>query len=177
MTEKDLNDLIRKVDDLVSDLGFELVDIRKRGNQQRIHIQIRVDRPDSAPGHGITADDCAVVSRAVEAWLDESKVLGERYVLEVSSPGIERPVRWPKHWRRYIGHDVRVRLPNAGQTGKKRVKATIVAVNDDDSVVLRLKKDGKDTTVAPTEGLEATLVVDWSKVDGSSEGTDRKESQ
>ncbi len=174
MTEKGQNELIGKLDKLVSDIGFELVDVRKRGNLPRAHLQIRVDRPNSTPGHGITADDCAVVSRVVEAWLDESNALGERYVLEVSSPGIERPVRWRKHWMRYVGHEVRVRLPDSG---KKRVKAEIVGVNEDDTVVLRLKKNGNETTVALSEGLEATLVVDWSTVDGSSEGTDRKESQ
>ena len=56
---------------------------------------IRVDRPDSTPGHGITAEDCARLSRSLEACLEAAALVGPRYVLEVSSPGVERPVRWP----------------------------------------------------------------------------------
>jgi len=78
-------------------------------------------------------DDCAAASRGLEAWLDEGGggPLGNRYVLEVSSPGIERPVRWHRHWVRFVGHHVNVRVAGMG-----RVRARIVAVPTTETVVL-----------------------------------------
>jgi ribosome maturation factor RimP len=79
----------------------------------------------------------------------------------VSSPGVERPVRWREHWARFVGHDVRVRLPGAG-----RVRATIVRVAPDaDEVVLRPEGAGEDITVPLDDARDATLVVDWSAMD------------
>lgn len=140
----------------VAELGYELVDLRRRGSRQRPLIQARIDRPDATPGHGVTVDECATVSRALEAWLDGG-VLGERYVLEVSSPGIERPVRWPEHWARFAGREVNVRLPERG-----RVRATIVGVVDDGTrVVLRPAGTDREVSVPWGEARDATLVVDW----------------
>lgn len=96
-----------------------------------------------------------MVSRALEPWLDETAVLGRRYVLEVSSPGIERPVRWPEHWARFEGQDVNVKLE-----GRGRVRARIIRVGDG-SVVLRPIGAGRDVTVPITEARDATLAVDW----------------
>ncbi len=155
------DDLVPQVRSCTEKLGFELVDVRKRGSGKRVSLQVRIDRRESRPGEGVTADDCALVSRALEAWLDESGVLGPRYVLEVSSPGIERPIRWVQHWRRFQGHEVRVKLSDLG-----KVKATIVSVIDDNSVVLRLDS-GEEVTVPLQEARDATLVVDWSEFDRS----------
>jgi ribosome maturation factor RimP len=154
-------DLLPDIRDRVSRKGFELVDLRLRGAGRRQSLQVRIDREDSVPGSGVTADDCAAVSREIEGWLDRTGILGGGYVLEVSSPGIERPVRWPEHWKRFEGREVRVRLPNRG-----RVKATIVRVENGDAVVLR--PDGDDEiTVSIDEARDATLVVDWSDIDRS----------
>ena len=103
------------------------------GPLERPILQVRVDRPDSRPGHGITADDCAGISRSLERFLESSAMVGPRYVLEVSSPGIERPLRWPEHWRRFVGRRARVRAPALG--GRREVE--IVAVPDDEHVTLR----------------------------------------
>jgi ribosome maturation factor RimP len=151
-----LADLTAEIRARVAALGYELVDVRKSGTVQRVRLQLRVDHPDSAPGRGITVDQCAEVSRAVEAWLDQSGLLGPRYVLEVSSPGIERPVRWPEHWARFAGHDVRVRLPGHGRT-----RATIVALGEDRaSVTLRLPSG--ETAAWPLDQVkDATLAVEW----------------
>ncbi len=145
----------------VAGLGYELVDVRKRGSSRRVHLQLRVDRPHAAPGSGITIAECASVSRALEAWLDEEQPFGPRYVLEVSSPGIERPVRWPEHWARYVGHDVNVRI-----AGRGRLRATIVEVVDgQDAVVLRPVGEDDELTVRFGDTSDATLAVDWSEID------------
>lgn len=151
----DLDGLTAEVRGRVAALGFELVDLRASGSGTRARVQIRVDRPDSTPGHGVTIDDCATISRALESWLDESRVLGTRYVLEVSSPGIERPVRWPEHWRRFVGREVRVRVPERG-----RIQATIVRVVDE-RVTLRPTGETVELEVPLAEARGATLVADW----------------
>ena len=109
-------------------LGFDLADLRIGGTPNRPLVQVRIDTPSAG---GVTVDDCATASRALEAWLDAGGPLGNRYVLEVSSPGIERPVRWHRHWLRFVGRAVNVRVPGMG-----RVNARIVAVPTAETVVL-----------------------------------------
>jgi ribosome maturation factor RimP len=144
----------------VEALGFELVDVRKRTSRSRTVLQVRMDRPDLGSDGGVTADDCAKVSRALEAWFDETGTLGERYVLEVSSPGIERPLRFARHWERFVGHDVRLKLG-----GRRRIKASIVRMRDENTVVLRMSADDTEKAVPIADICDATLVVDWSNLD------------
>ena len=146
--------LLAPIRDHIAGLGFELVDLRHVGTLERPILQVRVDRPDSRPGQGITADDCARISRSLERFLESSAMVGPRYVLEVSSPGIERPLRWPEHWRRFVGRRARVRARAIG--GRREVE--IVAVPDDGHVTLR-PDGGDDITVALDDIHEATLVV------------------
>ena len=151
--------LLQPIRDHLDTLGFELVDLRRTGTIQRPILQLRVDRPDSRPGQGVTADDCAGISRSLERFLESRALVGPRYVLEVSSPGLERPLRWPEHWRRFVGHRARVRSPVLG--GRRVVE--IVAVPDDEHVTLRLEQGG-ETTLPLDEISEATLLVDWAAV-------------
>jgi ribosome maturation factor RimP len=143
----------------VAGLGFELVDLRRTGTMQRPILQVRVDRPDSRPGQGVTAGDCAGISRSLERFLESRAMVGPRYVLEVSSPGLERPLRWPEHWRRFVGRRARVRAPALG--GRRVVE--IVAVPDDEHVVLR-PEGGPEVLLALDDIADASLVVDWSQV-------------
>lgn len=157
MTDE-LERLIDQVRDRVTALGFELVDLTKRDAGKRVSLQVRIDRLEKTPGGGVSAGDCAFVSRRLERWLDETAILGSRYILEVSSPGIERPVRWPEHWQRFVGREVCARI-----RGRGRVRATIVRVPDTRSVVLRLE-DGEEVEVLLSDVGEAKLVVDWSAI-------------
>ena len=145
--------LLGPIRDHLAGLGFELVDLRRTGTLQRPILQVRVDRPDSRPGQGVTADDCAGISRSLERFLESRAMVGPRYVLEVSSPGLERPLRWPEHWRRFIGRHARVRAEAVA--GRNRYQ--IVAVPDDDHVVLR-QEDGAEITVRFDAIRDATLV-------------------
>src|SRR2546430_15239564 len=77
-------------------LGLELADLRIGGTQARPLAQVRIEWPDTSPRR-VTVDDCAAASRALEAWLDAGRPLGRRHMLEVSSPGPERPLRWHRH--------------------------------------------------------------------------------
>jgi ribosome maturation factor RimP len=121
-------------------LGFDLADLRIGGTPNRPLVQVRID----CPPRNVTVEDCSRVSRALEQWLDAGGPLGNRYVLEVSSPGIERPVRWHRHWVQFVGRDVTVKLAGLG-----RVRARIVAVPDQETVVL-----------APENGVERAYRVE-----------------
>jgi ribosome maturation factor RimP len=145
--------LLVPIRDHIAGLGFELVDLRRTGTLQRPILQVRVDRPDSRPGQGITADDCAGISRSLERFLESRAMVGPRYVLEVSSPGLDRPLRWPEHWRRFIGRQARVRAE--GLPGRQRVE--ILAVPDDERVIVR-GENGSEISLQLEEIREATLI-------------------
>jgi ribosome maturation factor RimP len=150
------DELLDPVNRQLAELGFELVDLRRSGSTQHPLLQVRIDRPDSSPGHGVTAEDCVRVSRALERFLETRGAVGPRYGLQVSSPGLERPVVYPDHWRRFVGREVRIKGRHAA-----RSPATILAVPGDDRVTLRFK-DGAEETVPLSEIKEATLVYTWS---------------
>lgn len=139
----------------LGELGLDLADLRIGGTPNRPLVQVRIDWPPSDPPRRVTVDDCAAASRALEAWLDRDHPLGSRYVLEVSSPGMDRPVRWHRHWVRFVGRDVSVKIDGVG-----RVRARIVAVPDEDTVTLQ--PEGRDpANYRFTEVRDARLMVDW----------------
>ncbi len=140
----------------LAELGYELVDYRRAGTSNRPVLKLRIDRLEGAPGTGVTTEDCATASRALERVLEGEGLVGPRYVLEVSSPGLERPVRWPAHWRRFAGRRVRVRA--AGLAGQP--EAEILRVPDEEHVVIRLG-DGEERVLAFSDIRDAHLVVDW----------------
>jgi len=83
-------------------LGLELFELHSRGTRSRPVLDVRIERKDGAK---VTVADCARASRAIEAKLDEGSVVSDRYILEVSSPGIERPLRNARDWEKFIGRD------------------------------------------------------------------------
>jgi ribosome maturation factor RimP len=147
--------LVEAVRARLEDLGLDLADIRLGGTPNRPLVQVRIDWPPGDPERRVTVEDCALASRALEAWLDQGGPLGPRYQLEVSSPGMDRPLRWHRHWVRFVGRDVSVKLEGLG-----RVRARIVAVPDEATVVLQL--EGREPLTMPiTAAREARLAVDW----------------
>ncbi len=141
-------------------MGFDLADLRIGGTPNRPLVQVRID----CPPRQVTVEDCSRVSRALEQWLDAGVAggaggagggpLGNRYVLEVSSPGIERPVRWHRHWAQFVGRDVNVKLAGMG-----RVRARIVAVPDQDTVILE-PRGSSERAFRLAELRDARLALD-----------------
>src|SRR2546427_12480492 len=135
-------------------LGLELADLRIGGTQARPLVQVRIEWPDASPRR-VTVDDCATASRVLEAWLDADGPLGRRYVLEVSSPGVERPLRWHRHWVRFVGQTVQATVAGLG-----RVRARIVAVPDEATVVLQ--REGAEAQPIPLARIrDARLAGGW----------------
>ncbi len=135
-------------------LGLELADLRIGGTAQRPLVQVRIEWPPSDPPRPVTVADCARASRALEAWLDQGGPLGPRYLLEVSSPGLERPLKWHRHWVRFVGRTITARLEGLG-----RVRARIVAVPDQATVVLQLE-GGAERTLPLAAVRDARLAAD-----------------
>lgn len=141
----------------VAALGYELVELRQRGSRSRPVLDLRVERADGAR---VSIDDCARVSRAVEARLDATKVVGEQYVLEVSSPGIERPLQSARDWRRFAGQPAVVTAPPL-PGGKAEV--TIVALEgaEGGEVAVVRDKRGLEHRIALAEVSQARLAFHW----------------
>lgn len=108
---------------------------------------------------GIDVDDCALVSREVAALLDVEDPITQPYRLEVSSPGLDRPLTKPLHYRRFIGSQVRVQLI-APQQGRKRFTGLIQAVGED-GVTLQTEAGEVELAFAAVE--RARLVPDFDK--------------
>jgi len=136
-------------------LGLELADLRIGGTPQRPLVQVRIEWPPDVASRRVTVADCATASRALEAWLDGDGPLGRRYVLEVSSPGLERPLRWHRHWVQFVGREVQATVAGLG-----RVRARIVDVPDEATVVLQ--REGAAAQSIPLARIrDARLAVDW----------------
>lgn len=161
---RDAQDIERELGSRVEDLGYELVDVRWGGSARRPQLKVRVDRPDSQPGEGVTVQDCASVSRALEAWLDESGRVPERYVLEVSSPGVERPLVRERDYQRFHGQRIAVKGHDVLAGRARRLEGDLVGYEpeggDEGMVCLRLE-DGSEVRIGRSEIAAANLVFQW----------------
>ncbi len=153
-----LPDLESQMQARLGALGFELVELRQGGSARRPLLQARIERADAAGDRRVTVDDCATASRALEAWLDGAGFAGGRYVLEVSSPGLERPLRRPDEWRRFAGHAAEVLVPSL--KGRFRVRIGPVVADPEPAVELEFER-GERRTLRLTEIKEARLLVEW----------------
>lgn len=120
--------LTRLVEPVVAAGGYDLeeIDVRPAGRRRLVRVVVDADG-------GIGLDDIAEVSREVSALLDGSDVMGSApYVLEVTSPGVDRPLAEPRHWRRATGRLVRAALTAGGE-----IEGRVTSV-DDDGVVFEV---------------------------------------
>lgn len=148
----------------VESMGLEVVELEQAGNAARPIFRLYIDRPDSVPGPGnpgVSLEDCAAVSRALEPLLDAREDLSERYVLEVSSPGVERPLVKRRDYERFAGQEVALRgkAPLAGRA--KRLEGTLGGVRGD-AVALRLG-DGEEVEIPLSEIDRGNLVYRWER--------------
>lgn len=153
-------DLARQVEARVEELGFELVEMEEAGNARRPILRLRIDLPDSGPGRGVSLDDCARVSRAVEADLDGRPDLAATYVLEVSSPGVERPLVKRRDFERFAGREAALvgKSPLAGRA--RRLEGELVGITGEEGaerVALRLP-DGEVVEVPRGDVSRAHLI-------------------
>lgn len=139
-------------------LGFDLVEFRRGGTARRPLLDVRIDRRD---GSKVTIDDCAQVSRALEPRLDALGTVGDQYVLEVSSPGVERPLRHAADWRRFVGRRASVSSRAVGG----RIEGDIVGLAGEEGALVAVLRDqrGTEHRVPLADIKEARLVFVWNK--------------
>jgi ribosome maturation factor RimP len=111
-TEKILSEIEKYVDTLLRDMDLELVEVQFRRESHGWVLRLFIDGEQ-----GVTLDDCAAVSREISAWLDVEDLIDHAYHLEVSSPGVERPLTKLDDFRRFAGRKARIKLkePKDGQ--------------------------------------------------------------
>lgn len=141
--DRRLADIIQPV---IEGLGFELVRIRLMGGATRT-LQIMADKPEG----GIEVDDCGDISTAVSAVLDVEDPIEENYVLEISSPGIDRPLTRLKDFEMWKGWEARIETTELID-GRRRFKGTLAGV------------EGEEVLIALDEGKETVIIglqFDW----------------
>jgi ribosome maturation factor RimP len=147
-------------DDLTA-AGFDLLDVRIFRGGGRVQVRVYVDADQ-----GVNLDDCARASRTVDMLLEEAGIIEGRYVIEVSSPGIRRPLRRPEHFAAGIGQEILVSTGSAARP--RRIKGRLVAA---DETGISIEPRGEDAAgvVLPVDGitldyadiLEANLEPDF----------------
>ena len=157
------NDLIAKaaidrrlaeiITPVIEDLGFELVRIRLMSGKETT-LQIMAEKPEG----GIEVDDCAAISTAVSAIMDVEDPILDAYTLEVSSPGIDRPLTRLKDFDTWEGYEAKIETTELID-GRRRFKGQI-AGTEDGEVLITIEDQGKDVTIGlKFEWLEDAKLV------------------
>ena len=157
-------DLTRVIDGGLEELGFELVEMEAGGTKSRPILRLRIDRaPGADESAGVSVDDCARVSRALEARLEGDARFPATYVLEVSSPGVERPLVRRRDFERFAGREVTLqgRELLAGKSRKLQGELLgIAGEGGDEALRLRLP-GGEELEIPRREVTRANLVFRW----------------
>ena len=132
-------------------LGYELVRVTLAGNTRKV-LQILAEPKD---GRVMSVEDCARVSRAVSAILDVEDPISGAYSLEVSSPGIDRPLTRPKDFDRYAGHEAKIETHEPIE-GRKRFKGILKGVADEN---VKIDSEGAELALPLNQIAKAKLVL------------------
>jgi len=152
-TAEDLK-LLEMLDPVAEAVGYEIVRLRLMGgerNQRR--LQIMAERPDG----DMNVEDCARLSRAVSEVLDAADPISGEYLLEVSSPGVDRPLTRLKDFDTYEGYEARLELDRLAE-GRKRFRGVLAGV-EDGQVAIDLEGEEETALVPFAWIVEAKLVL------------------
>lgn len=132
--------------------GYSLWGYELNSFEGKPRLQVYIDSPQ-----GVTIDDCERASRQISAVLDVENPITDRYNLEVSSPGLERPLFTREQYQQYIGKDIRLRM-NKAQEGRRNYRGQLAAMSDDSITLL---VDGTKVVLPFAEIEKANLVLDF----------------
>ena len=144
-------ELRKLIEPAVTVLGYELVGVEFIHGKSGL-LRVYIDHDD-----GIGVDDCKAVSYQVSGLLDVEDPIRGQYTLEVSSPGLDRPLFQARDYERFVGHEVKLRL-SVPVGGRRRFKGTLVGLRDEQVVV---KMDDEELVVPLHEIDQARLVPDY----------------
>ena len=143
--------LLTLVQPVAEGLGMEVVRLRVQGGR-RPHLQIMAERAGGAP---TDVEDCARLSRALSPVLEAADPISEAYTLEVSTPGIDRPLTRPGDFGRWVGHAVRIELARPID-GRRRFTGTITGEDDEGA---HIELDDETKLVATVHEISRASLV------------------
>ncbi len=143
--------LLEIADPVAADLGFEVVRLRVMGGKTK-RLQVMAQRPDGS----MIVDDCAKLSRALSAVLDVEDPFSGEWTLEVSSPGVDRPLTTLAHFASWEGHEAKLELDRLVE-GRKRFTGELAGV-EDGAVAIDLKGED-ETALIPFDWIEDAKLV------------------
>ena len=135
------NKLVELLTTEITALGFEFVGVVRTQEGRTNILRIYIDSPT-----GITVDHCVTVTRQLGRVLDVEEPMASQYRLEVSSPGLDRPLFTPDHYRRFVGHVIKLKLHTPIQ-GQRNFVGTLADVNDE-GIVLTVASPGEPVSIA-----------------------------
>jgi ribosome maturation factor RimP len=141
--------------------GVVLVDLEWETDRAGWVLRLTIEREgaDYAAGFGVTLDDCAEVSRDTSSLLDVQDLVPHHYHLEVSSPGLDRPLRGPADFARFAGQTAKVKLSRPAPDGQRLLRGTLAEAPEGQVAVV---VDGKRIEVPFADVAEANLVFELS---------------
>ena len=147
----DIVKLAKFIEPEVKALGYELVRVAMTGGTSDPTLQVMAERPDT---HQLDLGDCETISRRLSELFDENDPIEGSYRLEVSSPGIDRPLTRPRDYEQWKGHEARLKLKETGQAGKQ-LSGRIDGI-DKDVVLLTTPKGAREI---PFEDIASAKLV------------------
>jgi len=147
-----LNELLQP---LVEDLGYEFVGIEYNSNPKHSVLRIYIDKEN-----GVDIKDCETVSRETAALLDVKDPIRNKYDLEVSSPGLDRPLFTPAHYIEFAGYEAKISL-FAPQDGRRKFTGPILGADENN---VRIEQDGSEVTLDFNNIAKAKLIPDYEKI-------------
>lgn len=158
-TQED-RDLIEMLDPVAESLGYEIVRLRLMGGAEQRRLQIMAEHPllEDGSGGDMNVEDCARLSRAISEVMDAADPIAGEYTLEVSSPGVDRPLTRLKDFEDYAGLEARIELDRVAE-GRKRFKGELAGI-EDDQVGLNIEGEDDVTVYFPFAWIiDAKLVM------------------
>lgn len=143
------------IDPTLSGKGFRIVRVQLQGAKRKT-LQIMIERTDNQP---ISVDDCALASHAVSVLLDVEDLIHESYVLEVTSPGFDRPLTFKQDFERFTGSFVKIELKTPHE-GSRRFKGILLGI-EEDFVKIELDPHKEVADFAFSDIQKAKIIPDY----------------
>lgn len=152
-----LGELEQLIVPVLDDLGFELVDLEYQREGQDLFLRIFVDKDG-----GVNLDDCATISREVGALLEVEDLITDAYRLEVSSPGLDRPLKRPADFERFVGEQVKVKAadsidPDNRGHKRKTFSGELLGLKEGRVCIRQLDKKGGEVEIPLVDLVQARL--------------------